>query len=332
MRLSIIIPCYNLEDYIERCVNSVLNQDIPKEEYEIILVDDGSTDNTPSILSGLEAEYPNIRVLTQNNQGVSAARNKAIEIARGRYIWFVDGDDWITPQSLKSLLSLAESRDADILRFDYVHLSEYEEPAPLIEQGKKELLAYSIPDFFRIKIKRKFFLFCQLLKREILMVNNIRFQSLRMCEDVPFLAEYVTHTKKIVAVKWDIYYYFNRENSAVNTIQPGRSRDTFLAYEQLRDIVFPYMYDKRFARYMKRLVMSRIMNEFDMYLRNGTSEEQNILLETYKKSRLEDFSIIYTHISFRKILYAMVLKLHPDMFFQIRGKNRKNKRDRLKNQ
>ncbi len=323
MRLSIIIPCYNLEDYVERCITSVLDQDIPSEEYEIILIDDGSKDRTLEILNKYASAHSNIRVISQENKGVSAARNAGIEISRGYYIWFVDGDDWVTPRSLGHLLARAESDDVDILRFDWRHVSEYHAPKPLKVQAYGIVTAYNAPDFFRKKIKRKFYLVAQLLKREIIIEHQIRFLPLRMCEDVPFLAEFVTYSKKITAVNWDIYYYFNRYNSAVNTISPLRSGDTFRAYEQLRKIVFPYMKDRRFAYYMKKLVMIRIATEFRTYLHNGTPEEQQILLKSYKDSGLQDFSIVYLNVSLSKVLCAIVLKLHPDTFFQIWKKRKK---------
>ncbi len=94
MELSIIIPVYNLENYIEDCLKSCLNQDI--EDYEIICVDDGSKDNSPVILDRYAREYPGrIKVFHKENGGVSSARNYGLERAQGDWIWFVDGDDLI---------------------------------------------------------------------------------------------------------------------------------------------------------------------------------------------------------------------------------------------
>lgn len=100
MLVSIIIPVYNLETYICRCLDSCLNQILIDEEFEIICVDDGSNDRSLEILNEYQENYSCIRVFKQIHEGASAARNKGIKVARGEYIWFVDGDDWIAENSL----------------------------------------------------------------------------------------------------------------------------------------------------------------------------------------------------------------------------------------
>ena len=95
MKLSIIIPVYNVEKWLERCVRSVENQDLPSSEYEVILVNDGSKDNSGQIASKLSEEYDNIVVINKNNGGQSSARNEGMRIARGEYFMFVDSDDYI---------------------------------------------------------------------------------------------------------------------------------------------------------------------------------------------------------------------------------------------
>ena len=104
MFLSIIIPVYNTEKYLDECLQSCLEQDIPANEYEIICVNDGSIDGSLDILRKYEAEASNIVIVNQKNTGVCAARNAGIEIAAGDYIWFIDSDDYIQKNSLAELL------------------------------------------------------------------------------------------------------------------------------------------------------------------------------------------------------------------------------------
>ena len=108
LRLSIVIPVYNLEGYISETLDSCLEQNIPHSDYEIICINDGSTDNSESVILGYAERYPNIRLFTQENAGVSAARNLGISLAEGRYIWFVDGDDIIVSNCLSEILSMLE--------------------------------------------------------------------------------------------------------------------------------------------------------------------------------------------------------------------------------
>ena len=101
MKLSIIMPVYNVEDYLCKCIDSVLNQDY--EDYEVILVDDGSPDECPKICDSYAKKHDNIRVVHRENGGLSAARNSGIEVAIGEYILFVDSDDYIEPNVLGTL-------------------------------------------------------------------------------------------------------------------------------------------------------------------------------------------------------------------------------------
>src|SRR5690606_24149359 len=95
LRLSIIIPMYNVEPYIERCLSSLQDQDIPMEEYEIICINDGSPDNSREVVIRFQRQNKNIILIDQSNQGVSKARNNGINVARGKYLLFVDPDDYI---------------------------------------------------------------------------------------------------------------------------------------------------------------------------------------------------------------------------------------------
>ena len=125
-KLSIIIPVYNVEKYLRKCVDSLLAQDLPVEDYEIILVDDGSTDGSAAICDEYVAKFPIsnfqspiIRVIHQANAGVGAARNAGLKVAKGEYVCFVDSDDYWEPNVLATLMGQVEREKLDVLRFDY---------------------------------------------------------------------------------------------------------------------------------------------------------------------------------------------------------------------
>jgi len=113
-RLSIIVPIHNAEPYIERCLRSIENQDIPKSEYEVVCINDGSLDNSREIVKLLQEEFNNIILIDQNNKGVAVARNKGIDSARGKYIMMVDADDYLKDNILKEKLNTIEAYDLDI--------------------------------------------------------------------------------------------------------------------------------------------------------------------------------------------------------------------------
>lgn len=124
IKLSIIVPIYGVEQYLQKCVDSLLSQDIPSSEYEIVLVDDGSPDKCPQICDNYAAAHKNIRVVHRENGGLSAARNSGIKVAEGEYVMFVDSDDYIEPNMLSGLLNQIERDNLDVLRFKYQNVNE----------------------------------------------------------------------------------------------------------------------------------------------------------------------------------------------------------------
>ena len=116
MMLSIIIPVYNVERYVEKCIRSCEMQDVT--DFELVVVNDGSTDNSLSIVEQVSKEYENIAIITQKNQGLSAARNAGLQVARGEYVWFVDSDDWIEPNCLGRITKKLKD-GLDILQLQY---------------------------------------------------------------------------------------------------------------------------------------------------------------------------------------------------------------------
>ena len=110
--ISVIVPAYNVEPYIEKCVKSIINQDYPN--LEIILVNDGSKDKTGELCDKLKETDDRIQVIHQNNRGLSAARNSGLDLAHGEWIAFLDSDDWIEPEMYSTLIKIAVKEDAEI--------------------------------------------------------------------------------------------------------------------------------------------------------------------------------------------------------------------------
>lgn len=115
MKLSLIIPVYNVEQYLEKCLRSCLEQDIPRSDYEIIVINDGSPDGSLAIAKRIASEAENIRIVSQKNGGLSAARNTGLSIAKGDYVWFIDSDDTIKENCLKSIVEQCFSQELDLL-------------------------------------------------------------------------------------------------------------------------------------------------------------------------------------------------------------------------
>lgn len=129
-RLSILAPVYNVETYLERCVRSIENQDIPKEDYEVLLIDDGSTDKSLSIANRLAKEYSNIVVYSKPNEGLSQTRNFGLEHAQGKYIMHVDSDDFLIENTIGKILEVADENQLELCFYDAKTTWGYIQPRP----------------------------------------------------------------------------------------------------------------------------------------------------------------------------------------------------------
>lgn len=140
-KLSIIIPVYNVEKYLGRCLDSLLKQDLDLADYEIIAVNDGSTDASESILQKYAGEYANLKWVTTANQGVSEARNHGCNMAEGEYLLFVDADDYVAPNTLNQIYQTLVRNQLDVLVMDYTYWDD-QNKEHLYSDGfrKKQLL------------------------------------------------------------------------------------------------------------------------------------------------------------------------------------------------
>ena len=220
IKISIIIPVYNVEKYLQECLDSILNQTFG--DYEIICVDDGSTDSSNNILEEYKKKDPRFIVVHQDNQGAAAARNKGIELAKGEYIQFLDSDDYFEPDMLEKLYSAAIKNNADMV---VCSARKVDENRNIIESGNP-LWPINIDKVsFDTVISPKdcrdniFSLFCvvpwnKLYKKSLITNNCLKFQSLSSSNDVGFGHISRICVERIVIIKDElINYRYNREGS-----------------------------------------------------------------------------------------------------------------------
>lgn len=211
---------YNTEKYIERCITSCLSQDIPYSDYEVIVVDDGSTDNGYKVVKNICEEYNNVKLIFQENKGLSGARNTGLEYARGEYIWFIDSDDWIKNKCLSSLLELIKKGALDILEFNYTYASIMD----------REKMTYSTDSFMNNIITEKvvsgksfleYFGYVisvttKIIRKSLFVENNLCFPIGVFSEDNIIAFDLMLTCSKYYKVNTAIYYYFQRTDSITN--------------------------------------------------------------------------------------------------------------------
>jgi glycosyltransferase involved in cell wall biosynthesis len=221
MKLSIIIPCYNVGAYVERAVCSVLEQ--PFEDWELILVDDGSTDDTLVRLKKLAGEDNRIQIISQKNKGVSAARNVGLEKAQGNWILFIDGDDWIESEILSTFLSV-DLLSVDILIFAFV-----------LHKPKGKNITYFPPVdshdmFIKYILGHRLIIPCMAFRRSLIIENNLCFdEHTYYGEDKEFMMKALLLSRGMLNIRKVEYHYdMTRMNSAMNSSEFNEKQLTAL--------------------------------------------------------------------------------------------------------
>jgi len=248
MRLSIIIPVYNVQEYLQGCIDSVLANDTT--DCEVILVDDGSTDGVcPGICDENAARHPDlIRVIHQENQGLGGARNTGLEAARGEYVFFVDSDDTIAPNSLQLLCEEAVKTHADIYSFNlYTH--DGSGPKTLIEISKQYPKAFSLGEHpeFLLSLPAAW---ARIYRRDLFLNTGIRYPSRVWYEDIRTSTKLFAVASSIVTLPQPLYYYLQRPGSIMRSSNISRNREILLAFD---DVVTWFREQGLFQPYRKEL-------------------------------------------------------------------------------
>jgi glycosyltransferases involved in cell wall biogenesis len=212
--VSIIVPIYNAEQYLRRCVDSILNQEYT--DYELLLVNDGSTDASGDICEEYGDQDPRVIVIQKENTGVSDSRNRALDRARGKYLQFLDSDDWITPDATRLFVRAAEEYGCDMVISDFYRVvGERLSPKGDIEEEgvltREEFAAHMMEnpaDFYYGVLWNK------LYRRDIVEEHKLRMDTdISWCEDFMFNLEYIRYAKVFYALHAPIYYYVKRKGS-----------------------------------------------------------------------------------------------------------------------
>lgn len=224
-KLSIVIPVYNVENYIPQCLESILNQSF--KDLEVICVNDGSTDNSLSVLQDYKAKDDRIIIIDKKNEGSGIARNAGLSIAKGEYVYYVDGDDWIEDNALEKIIVKADELNTDILIFG--GLSYYEGKGKNGGYSADKLPKKYFNKVFSSKdIKKDIFKFpstawTKLYRRDFLIKNNIKFQDIKAGQDqLPFFHSMIK-AERIALLPENIYCYRKNRKGAVTSVKKKKS-------------------------------------------------------------------------------------------------------------
>lgn len=224
-RVSVIVPVYQVEAYLARCLDSLLAQTFA--DFELILVDDGTRDGCPRIMDAYAARDDRIRILHKENGGLSSARNAGLDVARGEYVAFVDSDDYVAPTLLEDTVRAAERSGADLVLFNYRLVVDGQEQGPYLPMADEVL------DLTQMGLARYFYRYwmpyrhgqeawCRLYRRDIIEENGLRFAPNKeiFAEDTLFSAMYLMHVRKLAALSAPYVYYVQRGDSLMAVRKP----------------------------------------------------------------------------------------------------------------
>lgn len=241
MELSIIIPVYKVEEYLRDCLDSCLHQGTSPNDYELICVNDGSPDNCGLILEEYSAKYSNIRVITQQNQGLSMARNNGLKVAMGEYIWFIDSDDWVEPNAL-NLISKALQNKPEILEigFNYAWTDRVIRNQSFrwdnAISGREAYLKNGIATPAQFTI----------VKRSLLNDNDLKFYPDILHEDTEYKPKLAILANTAACIDIPIYNYRQRESGSImSTYSIRNARDLITSCRSLIEFISNRKYNKQ---------------------------------------------------------------------------------------
>lgn len=227
--VSIIIPAYNVDKYLEECVHSLLCQTYTN--YEIIIIDDGSMDNTYDIGKRLTIESKNIKLFHQENQGVSIARNTGMQKAKGEFFVFVDADDIVAPQYIETLVACVKKSEMGIVGFT----SEREKLVTKVNINTVDICGSDMMENILCGTNYDGYLWNKIFLRKIIQNNDLKFRkNIVVWEDLLFVLQYLKQCDRITISSEKLYYYRYREESAVNSTRIDKYRSKYEVMAEIK--------------------------------------------------------------------------------------------------
>lgn len=289
--LSIIIPVYNTEKYLNECLDSLFDPSVDEDEYEVIVVDDGSTDGSPEILKTY-CRHKNFRMITQENSGQALARNAGIKLAEGMYVGFVDSDDYLLPDAVRTLLDFAREADGDIIEFECEMSNESSSRVLTMEQsfgrtpafgeGKELFAAWNMQNvYFELPWTR-------IYKRAFLNENSLFFLPIAY-EDTEWQPRCFFYAKKIVY--HPIVFYHYRRHDGSTTLNAGGSKKCFDfiklvdKLEIFKKSIEPSQENLDFLSELGDIIADRVETAINLMYKPISQKDRELVYSELKKRR-----------------------------------------------
>lgn len=225
-KISIIIPVFNVEKYLNECIDSVMKQTL--KDIEIIVINDGSTDSSIKIIEGYREKFKNIKIIDKKNEGVSVSRNIGIDNSTGEYIMFLDGDDYLDPSMCETMYKIVKKNKADVAECSIRKFNEIsDEEDFILHDIKSEIEVISNEKALNMYLKYQIrgYVWNKIFKRDFIVVNKIKFPIGVCYEDMIVSLKTCIWTNKLVLINKPLYNYRERENSASRKVTEKNIND-----------------------------------------------------------------------------------------------------------
>lgn len=257
MKLSIIVPMFNVEKYIARCLDSILSQNISYDDYEIIVVNDGCQDQSAKIVKEYQKKYENITLIEKENGGLSSARNAGLSNCKGKYIWMIDSDDSIKENCLEDLLNYAFQYDIDFLSFPMNDI--FDNKRVVLSNFKNKPSNIVVTNFNYIQNYRvEYSACCFIIKNKVIKDNNLRFIEGILHEDIDFVIRLLEFSYRVSSFQslGGLYNYYVGRPQSITTIKSKqkylKSLESF--YISIKELQEKYSYADDYSRFAQVLI------------------------------------------------------------------------------
>lgn len=326
--VSIIVPIYNVEKYLPKCLESIKNQTY--DNLEILLVNDGSTDNSGKYIDDMQKKESRVKVISKTNGGLSSARNIGLDNCMGEYVCFIDSDDWVDKNFVRHLVEANEKYGSDIAICNIVYIYEdgvLRKHTPKITQKQCVTNMECLSDLFMGK-KFRFHAVNKLYRRKLFDENQIRYPEGRVYEDVFTTYKPIYAAKSVSYVPEDLYFYLqSRQGSILSTSFKETRFDIFNALDEIGEFVEKKVPDLKDE--YKVLVVDNIISLVNylipVYGKLSTEQKKkykNYLKKTYRHYRLQNIMVNYNLSNISRIRYFFIihtLDLYVAMYKGLKG-------------
>lgn len=318
-KLSVIIPVYNVEKYLDTCVQSVVNQTL--KDIEIILVDDESPDSCPQKCDKYAENDDRIKVVHKKNGGLGLARNSGLEIATGEYVTFLDSDDFVDLYTYEHLYDIAKKNVLDAIYYKFKRFTDAKEVTPTqpvndiaeySNEGIKELMLDIIASEPSAKVDHK--IQCSsctaMYKMDIIKTNNVRFHSERelISEDLIFNLDFLMNANKIAFNNGEYYHYRYNPFSLTSTIRRDRIEKNLVLYDFIENNLLRWKIEKGGQERNNRLFIGNSRSSIKHMLKSKAESKDKWLKEILNNSI---WNKLYINYKWR------LLPLYPKLFFYL---------------